>query len=56
MPSGPPSRSLVPLTVAEAAASTQNWPVHVIADSAHAPQIEQPERFTETLRMILAGA
>jgi FAD/FMN-containing dehydrogenase/pimeloyl-ACP methyl ester carboxylesterase len=38
-----------PLTVAEAASARHGWPLHVIADCADAPQLEQPEAFVRAL-------
>lgn len=45
---------MVPLAVAEAAARRPGWPLHVIEDAAHAPHIEQPDAFVDTLASILA--
>ena len=40
---------MVPLAVAEAAGSRLGWPLHVIDDVAHVPQIERPDAFVEAL-------
>ena len=40
---------MVPLGLAEAAARRHAWPLHVIDDAAHAPHIEQPDAFVESL-------
>ena len=45
-----------PLAVGEAAASRHGWPLHVIDHAAHAPHIEQPEAFVDTLTAILSLA
>jgi 2-hydroxymuconate-semialdehyde hydrolase len=44
---------MVPLTVAEGAHDRLGWPLHVIPDAAHAPHIEQPDAFVQTLCAIL---
>lgn len=41
---------MVPVAVAETARRSTGWPLRVISAAAHAPQIEQPARFTETVR------
>ena len=46
---------MVPLAIAEAAARGLGWPLHVVEGAAHAPHIEQPDRFVETLTTILAA-
>jgi 2-hydroxymuconate-semialdehyde hydrolase len=46
---------MVPLAVAEAAAARHGWPLHVVEHAAHAPQIEQPEQFVDTLATALAA-
>jgi 2-hydroxymuconate-semialdehyde hydrolase len=46
---------MVPLAIAEAAATRHGWPLHTIDDAAHAPHIEQPDAFVGTLAGILAG-
>ena len=43
---------MVPLAVGQHAAEHYGWPLHVIDDAAHAPHIEQPERFVATLQTI----
>ncbi len=45
---------MVPLSIGEAAASRHGWPLHVIDDAAHAPHIEQPEAFAETLTSMMS--
>jgi 2-hydroxymuconate-semialdehyde hydrolase len=45
---------MVPLATAEAAAARHGWPLHVVEDAAHAPHIEQPERFVDVLTTLLA--
>lgn len=45
---------MVPLAMAEAAARRHGWPLHLIEDAAHAPHIEQPDAFVDTLAGILA--
>jgi pimeloyl-ACP methyl ester carboxylesterase len=45
---------MVPLAIAEAAATRHGWPLHTIDDAAHAPHIEQPDAFVDTLAGILA--
>ncbi|RKT74786.1 pimeloyl-ACP methyl ester carboxylesterase [Saccharothrix variisporea] len=47
---------MVPLSVGETAARNQGWPLHVIDDSAHAPHLEQPERFIQALRDVMSPA
>lgn len=46
---------MVPLAIGEAAATACGWPIHVVDDAAHAPHIEQPDRFVDTLGAILAA-
>ena len=46
---------MVPLEIGETAARRHGWPIHVIEDAAHAPHIEQPEQFVETLTAITAA-
>jgi len=46
---------MVPLPVGEAAASRHGWPLHVIDGAAHAPHIEQPEAFVDTLTAIMSA-
>jgi pimeloyl-ACP methyl ester carboxylesterase len=45
---------MVPLAVAESAAERHRWPLHIIDDAAHAPHVEQPDAFVDTLAGILA--
>ena len=47
---------MVPLAIGEAAAARHGWPLHVIDDAAHAPHIEQPDAFVETLTAIVAAS
>jgi pimeloyl-ACP methyl ester carboxylesterase len=44
---------MVPLSVAEAAAHGQGWPLRVVDDTGHAPHLERPEDFVEALRDVL---
>lgn len=46
---------MVPLAIGEAAAERHGWPLHVIDHAAHAPHIEQPEAFVETLTAVAAA-
>jgi pimeloyl-ACP methyl ester carboxylesterase len=46
---------MVPLSVGEAAAARHGWPLHVIDAAAHAPHIEQPDTFVDTLVAIDQG-
>jgi pimeloyl-ACP methyl ester carboxylesterase len=46
---------MVPLRVAEAAATRYGWPLRVIERAAHAPHIEQPDAFVETLAAATAA-
>lgn len=46
---------MVPLRIAEAAAMRHGWPLHVADRAAHAPHIEQPDAFVETLLAATAG-
>ncbi len=43
---------IVPLAIGQHAADHHGWPLHVIDDAAHAPHIEQPERFVAALQAI----
>ena len=43
---------MVPLAIGQHAADNLGWPLHVIDDAAHAPHIEQPERFVAALQAI----
>jgi pimeloyl-ACP methyl ester carboxylesterase len=50
---------MVPIAIGEEAATRHRWPLHVIERAGHAPHIEQPEAFVETLTAIhrqFAGA
>ena len=47
---------MVPLSVAEVAAAHHGWPLHIIDQAAHAPHVERPEAFVETLTAIGAAA
>ena len=40
---------MVPLAIGQHAADTCGWPLHVIEDAAHAPQIETPGRLVDVL-------
>lgn len=40
---------MVPVGLAQEATTRLGWPLHVIDDAAHAPQIEQPERLLRAL-------
>ncbi len=40
---------MVPLGLGEGAGTRLGWPLHVIEDAAHAPQIEQPEAFLRAI-------
>jgi 2-hydroxymuconate-semialdehyde hydrolase len=44
---------MAPLRLAEGASARLRWPLHVIDDAAHAPQIERPEEFLRTLATAL---
>jgi 2-hydroxymuconate-semialdehyde hydrolase len=44
------SDRMVPVSLAEGASARLGWPLEVIADAAHAPQIEQPDAFVKALR------
>jgi pimeloyl-ACP methyl ester carboxylesterase len=44
---------LVQLSIGENAALRHHWPLHEIDGAAHAPHVEQPERFAETLATVL---
>jgi 2-hydroxymuconate-semialdehyde hydrolase len=45
---------MVPLRVGEAAAARYGWPLHVIEGAAHAPHIERPDAFVDTLAAAIA--
>jgi 2-hydroxymuconate-semialdehyde hydrolase len=44
---------MVPVELAERATERLGWPLHIIDEAAHAPQIEQPEGFLRTLSAAL---
>jgi pimeloyl-ACP methyl ester carboxylesterase len=44
---------MVPLGLAQGAAERLGWPLHVIDGAAHAPHMEQPDAFVETLSPIV---
>ena len=44
---------MVPLRLAEHGGDTPRWPLHVIDHAAHAPHIEQPGAFVETLAAVM---
>jgi pimeloyl-ACP methyl ester carboxylesterase len=44
---------MVPLTIGQHAADTCGWPLHVIEDAAHAPQIETPGQLVDALTSAL---
>jgi 2-hydroxymuconate-semialdehyde hydrolase len=46
---------MVPIAIAHEAATRHGWPLQVVEHAAHAPQIEQPERFVDALTSLLAG-
>lgn len=46
---------MAPPAIAEAAARRHGWSLHLIEDAAHAPHIEQPDAFVDTLAGILAA-
>jgi pimeloyl-ACP methyl ester carboxylesterase len=46
---------MVPLAIAESAAKHHGWPLHIVEDAAHAPHIEQPDAFVNTVASILAA-
>ena len=45
---------MVPLAIGETARSRHRWPLQVIDDAAHAPHIEQPDTFVETLTAMMS--
>jgi pimeloyl-ACP methyl ester carboxylesterase len=47
---------MVPLAIGETARSRHGWPLQVVDDAAHAPHIEQPDAFVETLAAIGAAS
>ena len=44
---------MVPLALAQGAAERLGWPLHVVDGVAHAPHMEQPDAFVETLSPIV---
>jgi 2-hydroxymuconate-semialdehyde hydrolase len=46
---------MVPLKTAKAAAERHGWPLHLVADAAHAPHLEQPEAFLDIVFPILGN-
>ena len=44
---------MVPLRLAQGAAERLGWPLHVVDGAAHAPHMEQPDAFVETLSPIV---
>jgi 2-hydroxymuconate-semialdehyde hydrolase len=46
---------MVPLRIGEIASERYEWPLHVVDGAAHAPHVEQPERFVDTLEGITAA-
>jgi len=46
---------MVPVSLAEHAATRHGWPLHVIDDAGHAPHIERPEAFCAELSTILGA-
>jgi 2-hydroxymuconate-semialdehyde hydrolase len=44
---------MVPLALARGAAERLGWPLHVVDESAHAPHMEQPEAFVDSLSAIV---
>jgi 2-hydroxymuconate-semialdehyde hydrolase len=44
---------MVPAGLAEGASNRLGWPLHLIDGAAHAPHIEQPERFVRALSAVL---
>jgi pimeloyl-ACP methyl ester carboxylesterase len=47
---------MVPLALAESTAEHHSWPLHIIDKAAHAPHVEQPDAFVDTLAGILAAS
>jgi 2-hydroxymuconate-semialdehyde hydrolase len=47
---------MVPLAVAEHAATLHRWPLYVINRSAHAPHLERPSAFVATLNHVLGAS
>jgi 2-hydroxymuconate-semialdehyde hydrolase len=46
---------MVPLGLAEQAATKLGWPLDVIDDSAHVPHLEQPDSFLRTLKPLISS-
>lgn len=44
---------MVPVALALGAAERLGWPLHVVEGAAHAPHMEQPDAFVETLSPIV---
>lgn len=44
---------MVPLALAQGAAERLRWPLHLVDGAAHAPHMEQPDAFVETLSPII---
>lgn len=44
---------MVPLAIGQHAADTCGWPLHIVDGAAHAPQIERPRHFVETLQGVI---
>ena len=47
------SDRMVPLAIGESAHARHGWGLHVVEEAAHAPHIEQPDAFVETVRPLL---
>jgi 2-hydroxymuconate-semialdehyde hydrolase len=46
---------MVPITLAHGAAERLGWPLHVVDGAAHAPHMEQPEAFVDSLSAIVGA-
>jgi pimeloyl-ACP methyl ester carboxylesterase len=46
---------MCPRSIAEHAAASFGWPLHVIDDAGHAPHVEQPDAFVRSLAAIESG-
>jgi 2-hydroxymuconate-semialdehyde hydrolase len=46
---------MTPLALATAAAARHHWPVQVVEHAGHAPHLEQPDAFVQTLTTALTG-
>jgi 2-hydroxymuconate-semialdehyde hydrolase len=44
---------MVPLAIGESATRRHRWPLHIVDGAAHAPHIEQPDRFLDALAAAL---